>query len=947
MASRICARRDLTAHASASSSELPSSPSSASSTASAKVTERGRALKGREGGPDVNQRSSRHSVKRSRVDSIPSSDGDEDDSADSAAPRAEQSDMTDVADEVKDSSALRHSAAAAHAPPPSTSDSTPSQPTTTVPASSRIDTAVPNEDDYTPRWMGKDKLEGMGLDPRVQRVLVVDLYSDSRFPSLPRVGRDYYTLPAHLKCSMTADLLGDPNGFAIIAPAIPRCLLQLTSPSFATPLSAQQQVWCEELTRQTQLYGKTVCDLTEKRRREGAVIGEAVSALFRHIDPKVLIPLWSNDLTSKWHDLLEPTSVILKDRVDTEQTKPGGHEHAGHIYSLRLCGATPEVTYIIACCLVSYATLSEDKPDVLSGVLRLLAGKPFTPVADSSTESDSSDSDAGFEQAGNRRQKARRGFKATCALKDALATVKASSLSDARGTADSSRPDLQLITCVTMRPWRDRFFSCIIDNWESLGLPDTWQLKADPLYRAVTTAIPELCDPARARWNLYEAAAGGTRVSLIVHEDLREVVATLNERLRAHPQLGNAALNVTCSMQRHSRRGRGPAVRGSDVKVCLTPEVIPVKRLPRVSPVSTLPGSQPLTTSPSPPGSFADRVKQSLRRVAQNPTRNNRPRKERKVTPSSAAPPASPNKPASSAAQSQAGKPTTSSPQAPSRSRSVPSSPLPNQSQPPTQPTSVPTGQPELIPPWQETLTKKLDTLQSNLDRQRTQFEVASAQWTTQRTQMMTDFQSLLQTSITNTVRTLLTEMLPSLLAPMLQQALGGLPAASMVPAVSAAMSAASQTQYNATPSVLSMQQQLPPMQQHHLPSMQGQLNLNQMQNLPSPSQTIGAMQSAYSPAMQNYYPNVLSGMFSPFSPYPQSYPPFYNPSATLSMVHGPLDGVGLGPHPASSGTSPLALVGGTFAAMQSPSAPAMGSADRGGAMLSSDTTDDAPVEST
>ena len=136
---------------------------------------------------DVNQRSSRHSVKRTRVDSIPSSDGDEDDSSERAASHPAPSDMTDVDDEVKDSSAAHRGAASAPPPPSSTSDSTPapSQPTMTGSASTRIETAAPHEEDYAPRWVRYDKLLGIGLDPRVPTALVVDLYSDSRFPSLP------------------------------------------------------------------------------------------------------------------------------------------------------------------------------------------------------------------------------------------------------------------------------------------------------------------------------------------------------------------------------------------------------------------------------------------------------------------------------------------------------------------------------------------------------------------------------------------------------------------------------------------------------------------------------------------------------------------------------------------------------------------------------------------
>lgn len=912
MPSRISARRDLTAHASASSSQPSSTSSSASSTASAKVTEHGQALQVREGGHDVNQRSSRHSVKRTRVDSIPSSDGDEDDSSERAASHPARSDMTDVDDEVKDSSAAHRGAAAASAPPPpsSTSESAPapSQPTMTAPASTRIETVAPHEEDYAPRWVRYDKLVGIGLDPRVPTALVVDLNSDSRFPSLPRVARDYYSLPSQLKRTMTADLLGDSKGFAMKAPAIPRCLLPLALPTTASLLSAQQLAWCEELTRQAQQSGGTVCDFTERWGPAGDVSAAACSALFDHIAPDVLRPLWPPEqLTQSWDELLAPTSVILKDHIDTEQSKLRDCRHPGHLYSLRLCGATPEVTYVIACAIVSYATLSEDKPDVLRGLLRLLDGKPLTVVADSSTDSDSSDGEAGFQQVGNRRQKARRDFKATCALKEALAsTLAAPSLSDARGTADSTRPDLQLVTRVTMRSWRDRFLSCIIGNWESLGLPNTYHLKEDPLYSAVTTAIPELCNPARARWIPHEVAAGGTTVSLIVHEGLREVVATLNHRLRVHPLLGNASLTVTSSFLRHARGGRGRPVADSAVTLSLTPEIVPATRLPRSPQSSAQPGSQPSTISPSLPGSFADRVKQGLRRVAQNPIRNNRPRKEQKTAPASATLPsqsaAAPATPSSQAAQS-----SSSALQTPPHSRSVVSSSPPNQSQPPAQLPSASTGQSEAAPSWQVALTKRLDAFQSNLDRQRTQFEVAFAQWEAQRTQMMADFQSMLQTSIVTAVRALLTEMLPSLLPSAPQQALSGLVASSVASAASAAASAAAtQPQHNA---ILPVQ----PMQQHNV--MSQTLPMQQMSNLPSPSQTIGSMLTAYSPAMQNsyYYPNGPGGMFPAYPQFAQGYP-FY-PLATPPVTQ-----------------------------YESPSAPAMGSAGAGGALSSFDTVDGAPV---
>ena len=156
----------------------------------------------------------------------------------------------------------------------------------TGPASTRIETVAPHEEDYAPRWVRYDKLLGIGLDPRVPTALVVDLYSDSRFPSLPRVARDYYSLPSQLKRTMAADLLGDSKGFAMKAPAIPRCLLQLALPATPSLLSTQQRAWCEELTRQAKQSGGTVCDFTEWGEHPDDVIGEACSALFDHISPE-------------------------------------------------------------------------------------------------------------------------------------------------------------------------------------------------------------------------------------------------------------------------------------------------------------------------------------------------------------------------------------------------------------------------------------------------------------------------------------------------------------------------------------------------------------------------------------------------------------------------------------------------------------------------------------
>jgi hypothetical protein len=197
-------------------------------------------------------------------------------------------------------------------------------------------------------------------------------------------------------------------------------------------------------------------------------------------------------------------------------------------------------------------------------------------------------------------------------------------LCSTRYTADSDRPALQMATTVHMRPWEHRYISCDVSNLESIGCaPDDAHLASNANFLRVTTAMPELASPL-AQWVVHQRC-GFYTVNLFVREDCKDVVAKLNDRLRALLGIPSIALGVSCWVV---RRSRGRAIRDSQVRISLTPEV---PRKPSIQQQRrAVAASAYAAALPAPADSWAGRVLEGVRRAAPVNNLDHRPRKQQK-----------------------------------------------------------------------------------------------------------------------------------------------------------------------------------------------------------------------------------------------------------------------------------------------------------------------------
>jgi hypothetical protein len=185
----------------------------------------------------------------------------------------------------------------------------------------------------------------------VRTNLVVDLDVDTRACSAPLVLKRVYSSDPASKLSAVVKLLGDLTaGFAIYPPAVPRALLRAGADVSAT-WTAPQKAWYQELVSLATESGDLV-------REPGSTTDQriaAVDALLKLIRKDKLTKLWpEEDLTSGWADILSLPSAILRDRARTVQRAVGNGKPPltarEYSISVRLCCATAEMTFIVACC---------------------------------------------------------------------------------------------------------------------------------------------------------------------------------------------------------------------------------------------------------------------------------------------------------------------------------------------------------------------------------------------------------------------------------------------------------------------------------------------------------------------------------------------------------------------------------------------------------------------
>jgi hypothetical protein len=626
MASRVSIRKDLAAPAPVGNSSGSRPPSSVP--AAQPVHEAGRSgtVRVRPPSPPPTDTAARDGAEslssmqtpkrmRHRVDPMPAV------AAGSSPPPTDPALMSDGDEEQK------------VGPPPASSAPALTPPGSSTPSAS-ASPAVPFENSYAPRYVGKDKLLRMGLDPRLADVLVVDLTVDSRIPSPPIVSRAQYSYSAEARHKMVSMLLGSDTGFAMVAPAIPKMIgssaMATEAHSIRSELNEAQAAWWDELVRQATKNGEVIRELAGDSKSRARACDELWHHLAKLSPPSTAsnsnsdsqqTTLWERDaLTSSWSELLALPSEIMADRITTpgvaqsKSIKTGKSQQfsPGRSYRLKLHGPNAEVTYIIACAMASYALLREEDKDVTQRFQQILEGSTSSMQHNAdSTDSSSSDSDNDWQTARSHREEGRRDHRAQHVRTKKLAALVKSDMSGGRYQADSCRPELQLGTRVLMRPWERRFLSCEVTNWQSIGCNDTTCLVSDPCFQRAVNAIQEL-PTSVARWIVHQRV-GGSMVSLIVREDLREIVASLNDRLRTVLDLPTAALRITCTVVRRQRGGG--IIPNSELRVSLTPEVSP----PR-SPLPRAPRAAALLTSPPPPGSWAARLVDGVRRAAPRKT---------------------------------------------------------------------------------------------------------------------------------------------------------------------------------------------------------------------------------------------------------------------------------------------------------------------------------------
>jgi hypothetical protein len=472
--------------------------------------------------------------------------------------------------------------------------------------------------------------------------LVIELDVDTRACPAPQVLRRVYSSEPAAKMAAAAALLGDAKeGFAIIAPALPRALLSADAAARAL-WSTPQQAWYQELVSLTRESGDLVREPGATPEQRSA----ALTSLFALIAGKRLQQVWpQQELTAGWAELLCLPSAILQDRAREVQQTIGADGArrvvAEHSYRVRLCCPTAEVTCVVAGCIANYALLPREAPETAKRLRAILAGggsglsQPSASADTSTSETDSSDGDGGWQTYHSSRRAAAQQRRHAASRAKQLAAFAAKELDAVRGRGDSTRPLLQLASRVTVRSWQHHFVECFVSNWQSVGCGDHFD-EHDAAFQRVVTAVPDLNDTAAVRWHLRDHV-GGTLVSLFVRDDLCAQLPKLNAVLRQLPGLQQAALRVVCDA--HPRRARGQRpVPGARRRYVLTPEDTPSVRRPLLAGVASSPQLAP-SARPAPSWAAVLSAARPVslptpRRSPPTTALDHRPRKEPRLVPS-------------------------------------------------------------------------------------------------------------------------------------------------------------------------------------------------------------------------------------------------------------------------------------------------------------------------
>jgi hypothetical protein len=500
-------------------------------------------------------------------------------------------------------------------------------------ASSASAPMAPNTSNYIPVYVGRDKLETVArINNSRDNALSLKLRVDSRYPASPAIDSLHARYNSQAKYRLAAALLGGASGFGIIVPVIPQvlCVRQTAELLAGQQFTPAQCAWLAELSRQARLYGTMMRGTDGTAEAKTAACAELWTHLgqLRPQNGGMQHALWeSSQLTSDWYQVLAPNSCIQGSNSSRPHSKDHTTASSHHYYQLALHAATPEAAYVIACVMFSYSTMPMLHRANAQSFSTLLADysaavKGSAAVSDSSA-AEPAGSD-GWQVQSSRRHSADRVMqRASMALRTkltAFATSAGMAAADSAYKTHTRLPLLALATTVTMRPITRPYISCIIDNFQSAGC-NIHDLGSDKIFQSIVNSRPEFAFP-NAYWIVNQRIGNGT-ASVWIQEEYKDLLADLNAHLRIKLQLPQVSLRVACTVVKRDRRGRLDF--NSAIKVFLTPvtKVSPPPHQGRPAVSEQL--SAPNTTVPA--SSWAARMAEGIKRVADNAALNHHPRK--------------------------------------------------------------------------------------------------------------------------------------------------------------------------------------------------------------------------------------------------------------------------------------------------------------------------------
>jgi chemotaxis protein histidine kinase CheA len=535
---------------------------------------------------------------------------------------------------------------------------------------------------FAPTHVGRTSLlEKAGIDCRMTDVLSIGIRVDMAHPQgTPTIANIQYRTNDEARRDCAVAFIKNKTGLAIVCPTVPRYLV-LRGADFdaaVSQLSADQRSWHDALAEQA----RTCFDVVRDNSPTAAARVDACEWMGEHLEKATgagapegsPAPLWlsSSSYAASWDALLPYVGTsILRDTLPK-----ASHGHAGgfHSYTLRLQGANPLLTHVLACQFSSYALLRSEEPEIskawqsfiTTGSLQAAANK--TPQSSISTDSSADSDDDGWQRARSEKRLAKQQQRNTRLLPQRATEFLQKHITGKKAiaerfTSDTTLPLLALSTTLHIRAWEHKYTAHLIDNFESLGC-DTRDLAQDPTFVKLSTSFPDLAPPF-ASW-VVNPRNGGDAVTIYVRDQDKDkaLPAALNARVKTVLPHLSPELRVRVWVWRTTSRGRIVYSEGTR-PLCLNETMPVVHPLPaqRRAPATDRPS--PGSARPPPPaGSWAAAVLHGVKRLPVANTLDHRPKK-RSIAPNSAPIAPQPSDSSSKAATPQPGhRPAVSAPKA-------------------------------------------------------------------------------------------------------------------------------------------------------------------------------------------------------------------------------------------------------------------------------------------